>query len=87
MTADGHTMAAAGAADGNEWSSTLHGMAHDSKPVDICADNTRKTYIKEDFSDITLNREEMRSLILVEVKAAIKAFQRDEMRSTSWNMI
>lgn len=67
-----HKDAAVDAADSSAYASTIHEVAHDDKHTSTCEDQAQQMSTRTDSLFVTLNREELRSLILVEVKSAVK---------------
>lgn len=82
-----HMNVAAVAADPKAWASASDETAHDSKHAVFSEDQTRKTFMVTDCFVITPSREELRFLIQVEVKLAIEAAYRGEMRNMFQNLV
>lgn len=62
-------------------------MAQDDEHVGINEDQTHNTSKQTDLPLIVISREELRSLIQIEVKSAVEATQREEMGSMFRNLV
>lgn len=83
------TNPAAAAADSDGWTSTLNEMAHDGKPACVSKDQIHDMFIRTNSFVITTHREELRSLVQVELESVVEAAWPKEMRRTpkSWSII
>lgn len=82
-----HNNSAASSASPISWANTLHDMAHDDKHVGNSKSRIHTTPAKADSPLIKISRDELRSLIQVEVKSSVKTAQREEMRNMSRNFV
>lgn len=86
-TADRSTNAATGAEDSSVWKFRLDEMVHGSELSGISGDQSHKTSMRTDFLVIMLRRENLRSLIQIELLSAIEVTQREKMRNMSRNNV
>lgn len=82
-----HSNSAAVAADQNAWTFTLNEMDHDDKPAGTSEGQARKTIMRKDFTVMTLNKEELRSLIQIKGTSAVAAAHQEETKCMFRNLV